>query len=187
MKRMPRDDRSDPTTRRLRAIEERLRPYAVASSVSRADAKKRPSRISSRRLEALFDLQRREHEAARVLQQFWRHWLHIRLMRFAVRASFMAVRIQSVVRGFVTRRRVGVWYQQRSWVAAGWQAIIRRVLSNKHWRRRHMVEFAAARRVQALFRGYQSRHRLLLIRRSASALRIQSLWSVSALTCPLCL
>lgn len=176
---MQRADSSDATTRRLRAIQERLQPYAVVSSVSKLDSRKRPPRVSSRRLEALFDLQRREHESAKVLQRFWRHWLHIRLMRFAVRASFMAVRIQAIARGFVTRRRVGIWYRKRSLVATGWQAIIRRVLSNKHWRQRCWVEFSAARRVQALFRGFLARHRLLLMSRSAAVLKIQSLWSVS--------
>ena len=120
-----------------------------------------------------------------MVQRFWRHWSHIRDLRFALRASFMAVRIQSLGRGFITRRRVGLWYHKRFVVAKGWQAIIRRVLSNKHWRRRCGDEFIAVQRIQALFRGYHSRWRLLLIKQHAAALRLQSLWSVYTLCMPI--
>lgn len=171
----------------VRALEDVLRPYKSESSQGIGSSRlkrKVLNRVKSSRLETLFEVQRREHEAAKLLQGFWRRSRVLLPWRRALRCVLAATRIQKLVRGFVTRKYVGRWHRLRAGQAVGWQARVRRLLSNKKLRQETLRELRrAALMMQALFRGYVCRQRLRTRRRAQACTVIQRVWRGAVSRC----
>lgn len=150
--------------RKLRKILRGARPPVIGPSVK------------SQSLEAVFQRNRAELAAAVRIQRIYKH--HYRKKRFnaLIRQLKGVVNIQALARGVIARRFVAEWYLRRSSMVLAWQTIIRRMLSNIHWKRQLEIEYRAASRLQAGARGRAAREKALNRRASLAVLRIQCLW-----------
>jgi hypothetical protein len=128
------------------------------------------------KLEAYFELQRQEHEAARHIQRAWRRTRILLPWRKAVKAMMAVVSIQRIARGMVTRRIVARWYLMRKAFAIQIQARSRRYLSNLKMRPILQQECQMVIRIQRVARGMIGRRRALLTLYNIAAIRIQALW-----------
>lgn len=132
--------------------------------------------LSSIELEKIFDTEKMENEAARKIQLAFRRSRVLLPWRRAVKCVLMAVRIQKLVRGFVTRKRVGRYAFFLNAIAIFFQARIRRYLSNKVVRPRLKFERQCAIKIQRIIRGKLGRIKWIRKRRELAVIRIQAMW-----------
>lgn len=131
---------------------------------------------SGNRLEDYFGLQRRENDAAKIIQTAWRRTRILLPWRFAVRAVMAVVTIQRRARGMIARSLVARWFFLRNNFATELQARTRRYLSNKHVRPVLVMERQMVIRIQRTARGMIARRRVFRVLRDLAATRIQALW-----------
>ena len=138
-------------------------------------AKIRPS-VQSTDMGNLFELNRREVQAAIVLQRGWKRTLMRRFWKLRIYQMLRVKMIQAAARGFIARRLVADWYKERLRLAIQWQARCRGYLRIKHAKLRFAEERAACPPIQRLIRGFLGRRRFTYLRRSLAALVLQRLW-----------
>jgi len=127
-------------------------------------------------LSAVFEITRRETMAAIVLQRTWKRQLIRRFWKLRSYQIVQVAKIQAMARGYITRRFVAAWYQERIRLAIEWQARVRGFIRITHFKRRLATERRAAPFIQKLIRGFLGRKRFVYLRRSAAALPIQRMW-----------
>jgi hypothetical protein len=131
---------------------------------------------NANQLEVLFEVQRRENEAARRIQISWRRTRILLPWRKAVRMMMAIVTIQRRARGMITRNLVAKWFFMRNSFAIEIQARTRRQLSNLKLRPKLAHERQMAIRIQRIARGMLARKRALKLLQELAATRIQALW-----------
>lgn len=127
-------------------------------------------------LEKLFDLERREHIAAATIQKIYRLSKRLGKWQWPILCNKMAVKIQRVIRGSMTRKFVARWFLTRNAVVINWQAGVRKVLSNKHIKPVLAKEYAAATTIQKIVRAKLGRKKLYNLKVHIAATHIQQLW-----------
>jgi hypothetical protein len=127
-------------------------------------------------LDYYFEIQRREHVAAAVIQRFWKKSRRLLPWKFAVRQMLSIVKIQKHIRGYLTRKFVARWYDVRNRVIVELQSRTRKYLSNIHVRPKQHSEQLATVQLQRVVRGRLGRLRAKRILRQLAATRIQCLW-----------
>lgn len=149
-----------------------------AAGASAAAAAAGPSFASflSVDLDRIFDRERQEMEAAKVLQAFWRKIKRLEPWRHAIKCMLAAARIQRMVRGAIVRKWVAQWYQSRNLVITKVQANIRRMLSNNKTKPRLAREQRCVLALQRVVRGKLGRLRWARVRWGVAASHIQALW-----------
>lgn len=161
-------------------LEQKLKPYelTVKEEILREKKVKPPEfvRFVSDELETYFDNERKEYNAALRLQKFWRKSKALIPWRYAVLCMRMAVRIQKIARGMITRVWVARWYNRRNTVVTMLQSKTRMMLSNKRTRPRLALEQEAAKTIQRFVRGRTGRKKWKLAQYDVAALHIQCLW-----------
>lgn len=131
---------------------------------------------NANQLEVLFEVQRRENEAAKTIQTAWRRTRILLPWRNAVRMMMAIVTIQRRARGMIARNLVAKWFYMRNSFATEIQARTRRQLSNLKVRPILAMERAMAIRIQKIVRGKLARKRAVAVLRDLAATRIQALW-----------
>lgn len=131
---------------------------------------------NANQLEVLFEVQRRENEAAKTIQTAWRRTRILLPWRNAVRMMMAIVTIQRRARGMIARNLVAKWFYMRNSFATEIQARTRRQLSNLKVRPILAMERAMAIRIQRIARGKLARKRAVAELRDLAATRIQALW-----------
>ncbi|XP_065364471.1 protein abnormal spindle [Calliphora vicina] len=117
------------------------------------------------------------HAAARVIQKWWRHsWLKVviqRRIRFKEeqRREAAAIVIQSVYRGFTTRRNVNIYKQERIQAALVFQKYIRRYLARKRFLMTVQFTVVIQKWLRASLLGKKCRENFLQWRKSAICLQ----------------
>lgn len=149
-----------------------LKSAAAAGTKSKHTGKSANNNL----LDHYYEIQRRENEAARVVQVFWKRSRRLIPWRRAVRAVFAVVLIQKMVRGWVARRFVAKWFTVKTFLVTRWQACVRKYLSNKHHRPVLANERAMAIRIQCCARKMLARRKCERVLRNLAATRIQALW-----------
>jgi myosin heavy subunit len=86
------------------------------------------------------------------------------------------VKIQKMIRGYLTRKFVARWFHVRNRVIVEIQARTRKYLSNIRLRPIQRYQMAMATRIQKIIRGFLGRKRYHFIERTQAAIRIQSMW-----------
>lgn len=127
-------------------------------------------------LDRIFDKERQEHEAAIVIQKWWKKFSRLVPWLYAVKCMTAAARIQRLVRGAIVRKWVAKWYNSRNKVITKVQANIRRMLSNIKTKPRLALEQVKAVEIQRIIRGKIGRLKWLRKRWNIAALHIQALW-----------
>jgi hypothetical protein len=127
-------------------------------------------------LENLFDLERREHIAAAVIQKIYRMSKRLGKWQWPILCNKMAVKIQRVIRGSMTRKFIARWFLTRNAVVINWQAGVRKVLSNKHVKPVLALEYSAATEIQKIVRAKLGRKKLNNLKVHIAATHIQQLW-----------
>lgn len=150
--------------RKLRKILRGARPPAIGPEVK------------SKSLEAIFQRNREELEAAIRVQRLYKHYYRRKRFDALIRQLKGIVRVQAFARGMIARQFVAEWYSRRSSMVLAWQTIIRRMLSNIHLRRRLEIEGHAASTIQAAARGCSAREKTKKRKASLAVLRIQCFW-----------
>lgn len=150
--------------RKLRKILRGARPPTVGLS------------LKSEGLEAVFRRNREELAAAVRIQRLYKHYYRQKRFDLLIRQLKGVVRIQALARGVISRRFVAEWYSRRSEMVLAWQTVIRRMLSNIHWKRQLAFEQRAASKIQAVGRGRAGRKKARRARTDVAVLRIQCLW-----------
>lgn len=150
--------------RKLRKILGGAKPPAVGPS------------LKSHGLEAVFRRNREELAAAVRIQRLYKHYYRQKRFDGLIRQLRGVVRIQALARGVISRRFVAEWYSRRSVMVLAWQTVIRRMLSNIHWKRQLAFEHRAASKIQAAARGRAGREKARRVRANVAVLRIQCLW-----------
>lgn len=131
---------------------------------------------NANQLEVLFEVQRRENEAAKTIQIAWRRTRILLPWRNAVRMMMAIVTIQRRARGMIARNLVAKWFYMRNSFATEIQARTRRQLSNLKVRPILAMERAMVIRIQRIARGKLARKRAVAVLRDLAATRIQALW-----------
>ena len=170
--------KSNPATvGRETKLEEILRPYRLIEKRKASKFVNRgKSAIRSKRLEALFQIEARENEAAKVIQKFWRRTQILLPWRHAVKCVLLVTQIQRRVRGYLTRKAIAKWYRLRVIVATDWQAMVRKVLQNKRTKIQLQLEAKSAICIQRIFRGFLCRYYQKVTKRNAASVLIQRVW-----------
>jgi hypothetical protein len=127
-------------------------------------------------LDYYFEIQRREHVAASVVQRYWKKSRRLLPWKFAVRQMLSIVKIQKHIRGYLTRKFVARWYDVRNRVIVELQSRTRKYLSNIHLRPKQHNEQLMTLQIQRVVRGRLGRLRAKRILRQLAAVRIQCLW-----------
>ncbi|CAM9262424.1 unnamed protein product [Chrysoparadoxa australica] len=145
--------------------------------VLRGDRPPQPkASVRSLDIEAIFERNRIEREAAVTLQRAYLFHYRRRKFREMIYLIQKIVRIQALARGMIARRFVAEWFARRSVMILGWQTVIRGFLARVHWRDEKERQRKTAIRIQAFARGYLGRCKAQLKRVNIAALRIQCLW-----------
>lgn len=134
------------------------------------------TKFVSSELEKLFELQRIENNAASLIQKAWRWTKLLVPMRHAFFCMRIVVRIQKLIRGYMTRKWVARWFRIKTKIAISWQAHTRKYLSNKHLRPVQQMERDMVVKIQKIVRGKLGRVRFYHLLRSICATKIQTLW-----------
>jgi len=162
------------------SLKQMLAPYelTVKEDILREKKIRPPEFVSfvSDELETFFDNERKEYNAALRLQKFWRKSKALIPWKYAVLCMKMAVRIQKIARGMITRVWVARWFNRRNTVVTMLQSKTRMMLSNKHIRPRLVGEQEAAKLIQRFVRGRTGRKKWKLAQYDIAALHIQALW-----------
>lgn len=127
-------------------------------------------------LDRIFDNERKEHDAATVIQKWWKRFKRLVPWDNVVRCMLAAARIQRLVRGAIVRKWVAKWYNSRNKVITKVQANIRRMLSNNVTKPRLALEQVMAVRIQQIVRGKIGRLKWLRKRWNIAAAHIQAVW-----------
>jgi hypothetical protein len=130
----------------------------------------------SKELEYIFEVERVESEAASRIQKSWRDLTKLTRLKWTVHCMLKARTIQKVVRGMVTRKWLGSWFQKRNYLTIRWQASFRRWRSNKYWGIQYSKELKGCIDIQRRFRGMLGRTRHREKRWSIACVAIQALW-----------
>jgi hypothetical protein len=136
----------------------------------------RPNQFSSKELENIFEIQKHENIAAKIIQNFICRRKRIRLWRHLVSCVMKVPIIQKCVRGMITRKLVSVWYKARVKVAIIWQAYARKLITKIRLRVVFALELMMIVRIQKIVRGKFGRVKFLRILRDRKATRIQATW-----------
>lgn len=103
-----------------------------------------PQKFKSDELDSIFEQERKEGAAAKIIQTAWRWSRTVMRLRHIFLCMRMAVRIQKFVRGYVTRKWVAKYFLIMTRVSILWQKHVRKILSNLHWRKQAARERQAA-------------------------------------------
>jgi hypothetical protein len=134
------------------------------------------TRVASNELDILFEIQHRENMAAILLQQFWRRYKKLYLWKKLVYQHLAVRQIQRMVRGMIVRQWVARWHAARERIAIGWQAFVRKWLTQKHVKIIQQHEQLMAIRIQRIVRGKLAANRYHRLRRHLAATRVQAMW-----------
>ena len=127
-------------------------------------------------LERYFEIQRSEHEAAKIIQKCWRRTRILLPWKKAVLCQKMAQRIQKRIRGLLTRKWVAEWFHTRNSIVITWQAHSRRYVSNKHVFPMLENEKKCAIKIQKIVRSKIARIKFMKKLQTICIIRIQALW-----------
>ena len=94
----------------------------------------RETRIRSKAMETLFEIERRQVVAAIRVQRAWKKYLRLKFWKEYLINVAAATRIQKIVRGTVVREFVRRWYKRKVFLVILSQSILRGSLVRKHWR-----------------------------------------------------
>ena len=94
----------------------------------------RETRIRSKAMETLFEIERRQVVAAIRVQRAWKKYLRLKFWKEYLIKVAAATRIQKIVRGTVVREFVRRWYKRKVFLVILSQSILRGSLVRKHWR-----------------------------------------------------
>mmetsp|Transcript_9918 Transcript_9918/g.20190 ORF Transcript_9918/g.20190 Transcript_9918/m.20190 type:complete len:962 (-) Transcript_9918:30-2915(-) len=137
---------------------------------------KHPPTMKSVLMERMFEVERKETQAANIIQTFWRSYL----IRKALQENFQKGKkikiIQALVRGMITRKWLALWYKNRFLMIIQWQARCRRHLSNKHLAPKLEAEQAAALKCQKGVRMFLAKCVAHWKRLEIAAERLQCMW-----------
>ena len=183
-KKKAKEDKEAAKMKKLANVPKKYAPYVESlryKEVQRAMRKKEKfknhgSKFHVPELDAIFYVQAKEDQAAKVIQRFFRRSRVILPWRRAVQMVKRVISIQKVIRGFVTRKWVATWIRRKIRYVTNWQAFIRRYLNNKHLRPILAWESECVISIQRIVRGKlgRIRHRKVLLNMCAA--RIQILW-----------
>ncbi|KAL3666672.1 hypothetical protein V7S43_008301 [Phytophthora oleae] len=122
-------------------------------------------------------LEHRYAKAARELQQWWREHLHRQFWRIYFKKVKAAVLIQKFVRGHLTRRWVRIWHANRTIRVKRLQALFRGYyIRYKVLPTWKRWQYLNAAKIQSIIRMYLSKKSCRRYKREVAALHIQSLW-----------
>ena len=137
---------------------------------------KHPPTMKSVLMERMFEVERRETQAANVIQSFW----HTYLIRKQLIENFQKGKkikvIQALVRGMITRKWLALWYKNRFLMIIQWQARCRRHLSNKRLKPKLEAEDAASIKCQKGVRMFLAKCVAYWKRLDVATERIQCMW-----------
>ncbi|OWZ23499.1 hypothetical protein PHMEG_0001598 [Phytophthora megakarya] len=134
-------------------------------------------KLRPRIVQDMLTLERRYTEAARKLQKWWRGYLHRQFWRLYFKQVKAAVHIQGVVRGYLTRRWVRVWHVNRSIRVTRLQALFR-----GYYIRYKVIptwkrwEHINATKIQSIVRMYFAKKCWRRYKEEIAALHIQIVW-----------
>lgn len=127
-------------------------------------------------LDNIFDRERIENNAARVIQKHWRRMSAIFKLNYVVSCMFNAVKIQRHVRGMIARRWVARYHRSINELAVQWQCRVRKWYSNKYLRPKLANEVRVAIIIQKYLRRWMARRYCKIKLHHVAATRIQALW-----------
>ena len=146
----------------------------------RAIRERRPvvkeTRIRSKAMETLFEIERRQVVASIRIQRSWKKFLRLKFWKLYLIKVAAATKIQKVIRGTVVREFVRRWYQRKTFLVTLSQSIARGALVRKHYRVLKALEYLATVMIQRIGRGWMARRRKERVRRSVGAETIQRVW-----------
>lgn len=160
----------------LKVYETQNRHMKQSSSSSMLNKQSNGPSIHSIELDAIFDVERIETLAAKKIQRAYIHSRLITKLRHVFHCMLMAVKIQKHIRGYLIRKRVAIWYQQKSILMIRWQCRIRKYLSNLHLKQQLYQEQHAVIRIQTIIRRKLAQIKIFKLRRNLAAIHIQALW-----------
>lgn len=116
-------------------------------------------------------------QSARRIQKWWKAYFRRAVCRLFLRKTKAATQIQRFARGWLARRWLHLWHNERTLLATKVQALFR----GFYLRKRVLVawmqwEFVNASRVQSVMRMYLCRRRCLHHQRMVAAVQIQAMW-----------
>lgn len=127
-------------------------------------------------LNNLFELERRENNAARKIQIAYKKMFIFNRIRHAVLCVTKAVKLQTWFRGLIARKFTATWFNVRNTLVVRWQGCIRKWISNRHLRPKQAFERSMVIRIQKMIRGKLGRLRWNWHNRWLAASRIQVMW-----------
>ena len=130
----------------------------------------------SQQLDNLFDREKVENNAAKVIQKHWRRIAAINKLNYVVSCMFNAVKIQRIVRGMISRKWVAKYHRVINDLAVQWQCRVRRWYSNKYLRPKLANEFRVAIVIQKYIRRWLARRYYMNKLRNVAIVPIQALW-----------
>ena len=136
----------------------------------------RETRVRSKAMETLFEIERRQVVAAIRVQRQWKRYLRLKFWKLYLIKCAAAVRIQKIIRGTVVREFVRRWYQRKTFLVTLSNAIARGALARKHWRIQKALEYLASIMIQKTSRGWSARRRRERVERHSAAENIQRVW-----------
>ena len=136
----------------------------------------RETRIRSKAMETLFEIERRQVVAAIRVQRQWKRYLRLKFWKLYLIKCAAAIRIQKIIRGTVVREFVRRWYKRKTFLVTLSNAIARGALARKHWRIQKALEYLASIMIQKTSRGWSARRRRERVERHSATENIQRVW-----------
>ncbi|GMH62608.1 hypothetical protein TrRE_jg12385 [Triparma retinervis] len=137
---------------------------------------KHPPTMKSVLMERMFEVERKETQAANIIQTFWRTYLIRKQLIENFQKGKKIKVIQALVRGMITRKWLALWYKNRFLMIIQWQARFRRHLSNKHLAPKLAEDQAAAVKCQKGVRMFLAKCVAYWKRLDIASERIQCMW-----------
>ncbi|KAG7392668.1 hypothetical protein PHYPSEUDO_015056 [Phytophthora pseudosyringae] len=134
-------------------------------------------KVRPRIVQDMLTLERRYSEAARKLQKWWRAHLNCRFWQMYLKQVKAVVQIQRLARGYLTRRWVRIWHANRSIRVTRLQALFRGYyIRCKVLPTWKRWEHLNAAKIQSITRVYFAQKLCRRYKREVAALHIQSVW-----------
>jgi len=135
-----------------------------------------PPSMKSGLMEKMFEVERRETQAANIIQGFWHKYLIVKRLRDNFQKGKKIKVIQALVRGMITRKWLALWYKNRFLMIVQWQARIRRYIITAKDRKAKARDWEASIKCQKCARMFIEKCKAKRRQLELATQRIQCMW-----------